>query len=155
MSVKSSPELKAYFQTGDYPTEAQFGDLIDTMFSQDQAALDASSQAVETAEAVAEALDGITFNFLVRAKLASNTWTVLGTAKNVASVTKVAANRLRITFTNAFANTDYPVATGIGLPNLSGGTLALIRNVAYVEIQQLNGSGGSQTIPDGVYLFWG
>lgn len=32
MSVQNSTTLKSYFQTGDQPTQAQFGDTIDTMF---------------------------------------------------------------------------------------------------------------------------
>jgi len=33
MSVKTSAELKAYFETGDIPTQSQFIDLIDTIFN--------------------------------------------------------------------------------------------------------------------------
>lgn len=33
MAVKTAIELKAYFETGDVPTQAQFVDLIDTIFS--------------------------------------------------------------------------------------------------------------------------
>lgn len=32
MAVKTAAELKAYFETGDRPTEQQFVDLIDTIF---------------------------------------------------------------------------------------------------------------------------
>lgn len=31
MSIKTSTELKAYFETGDIPTQAQFIDLVDTI----------------------------------------------------------------------------------------------------------------------------
>lgn len=31
MTAQSKPTLKTYFETGDYPTEAQFGDLIDSL----------------------------------------------------------------------------------------------------------------------------
>lgn len=33
MAIKTAAELKAYFETGDTPTQAQFVDLIDTIFS--------------------------------------------------------------------------------------------------------------------------
>lgn len=33
MAVKTAAELKAYFETGDKPTQSQFEDLIDTIFS--------------------------------------------------------------------------------------------------------------------------
>jgi len=33
MAVKTLAELKAYFETGDKPTQAEFEDLLDTMFS--------------------------------------------------------------------------------------------------------------------------
>ena len=33
MAIKTSAELKAYFETGDVPTQAQFIDLIDTIFN--------------------------------------------------------------------------------------------------------------------------
>lgn len=33
MAIKTATELKAYFETGDVPTQAQFVDLIDTIFS--------------------------------------------------------------------------------------------------------------------------
>lgn len=34
MTVRDSASLKAFFETGDRPTEGEFGDLIDTMFDQ-------------------------------------------------------------------------------------------------------------------------
>jgi hypothetical protein len=33
MAIKTTEELKAYFETGDVPTQDQFVDLIDTLFS--------------------------------------------------------------------------------------------------------------------------
>lgn len=33
MAIKTATELKAYFETGDKPTQSQFEDLIDTLFS--------------------------------------------------------------------------------------------------------------------------
>lgn len=33
MAIKTSAELKAYFETGDTPTQQEFVDLIDTIFS--------------------------------------------------------------------------------------------------------------------------
>lgn len=33
MAIKTAAELKAYFETGDTPTQSQFVDLIDTIFS--------------------------------------------------------------------------------------------------------------------------
>lgn len=33
MAIKTAAELKAYFETGDVPTQQQFVDLIDTIFS--------------------------------------------------------------------------------------------------------------------------
>jgi hypothetical protein len=33
MAIKTVSELKAYFETGDVPTESEFGDLIDSTFN--------------------------------------------------------------------------------------------------------------------------
>lgn len=51
MPIPTRAELKAYFETGDHPTQAQFAALIDAMFDLFQEAIDQADAAVADAAA--------------------------------------------------------------------------------------------------------
>jgi hypothetical protein len=154
MSVKTSTQLKSAFQTGDVPSQQDFSDLIDTMESQDATALDTAQSAVDSATAAVAVVAGITFNYFVVASY-NGAWTILGATKNVASLTKVSGSVVKVNFTTALADTNFPVMVSAGLPSAPGGTMSLTRNVAFVQISNLSQSGIGINIPNGTYMIFG
>lgn len=55
MPIPARETLKAYLETGDTPTQAQFEEIIDAMYDMAQAAQDTANAAVAAAEAIAAA----------------------------------------------------------------------------------------------------
>lgn len=129
---QSQATLKSYFETGDMPSQAQFAELIDTMFYLYNEVVASSAAAASDA---ADALDAVNnYGPKVLAKFTSNGATVTLTAGslNVASVTKVAGSGVgpftyRITFTTAFASGAYKTLT-------SGGCSMTAQTTTYVDV---------------------
>jgi hypothetical protein len=126
--------LKSFFETGDKPTQAQFAELIDTMFALYQLTQTAANAAVATAN-LALAAAGVT---LVSAPGAT-TAPVADQKLNVASITYLGIPlgfyRFRITFTTPYVNLRHiPVV----LNNLTKLTPS---NAGYIDVEvQNNGS---------------
>lgn len=112
---QSQATLRNFFNTGDMPTEAQFADLIDTMFYYtvslqtqidalvvaSQATTPGAANVVVSATAVASPV------FTGSRGVASVTSISTGPYDQPHAVAAITFRRLRITFTTAYANTLY------------------------------------------------
>jgi hypothetical protein len=112
--------LQSYFQTGDMPSQDQFDELIGTMFYLFNESV--SNAAAAAASAAAAAASAALLPISASLTLTSGTVVSLAGANGIASaaVAVVSASyRVTLTFTGAFANTNYKVffrlpVTGIG-----------------------------------------
>jgi len=117
--------LKSYFETGDTPTQAQFAELIDTLFSLFQTAQTTAAAAVTTANAAN------TGRAMVRANVSNITTHTINTlmSVNVASISYISTSggfaNYRMSFTTAYANTNYlvPLLTNVTVVTKSTGYL--------------------------------
>jgi hypothetical protein len=155
---QTQSNLKSYFNTGDQPTEAQFGELIDTMFYY-LGDLQAQIGTLETSIADQPGLASV---FLQTTAVATPVTTgYLGAASVVSTATRtlndvtpgvgnVTMRTLRITFSTPFATTDYTVLafSNTARPVGSGSPAAVAhplmpsqvgKNVAYVDIELKSG----------------
>jgi|GEM_PF-5949554 hypothetical protein len=124
--------LQSYFQTGDVPTQAQYLELIGTMFYLYNALNTSVNNAVAQINAATAAIEAIAPQVLVRFTAlvpASTPPAIIGAATNVASITNV-ADKNRLTFTVPFANTNYKVF-------IVGGTVATL-NANWMDISAAN-----------------
>ncbi|HMJ90859.1 MAG TPA: hypothetical protein VK530_13645 [Candidatus Acidoferrum sp.] len=135
MAVQDITTLKSYFQTGDQPTQAQFGDVFDTMFALYQ-------EAIDTAEAADDAVaafiaGGVLAKAFVNSSVAAPP--VVADSFNVDTVTSISTGgglrTVRITFDTPFADTNYTfIATAYDGSGDSGVVSMITKNVAYLEI---------------------
>lgn len=150
--------LLSYFETGDKPTQAQYTELIETMFWLYQDAKDKAQQAADdAAEALSHAPQA-----MVAAHYVSGTSYTIDAQSNIASVTtrrisdsgldNVGNIKLRFAFTTPMADALYVAL----LTPLSGSQnwdrVSLVtKTVDYVELVVGNPSGGT-IHPDRVEL---
>jgi len=98
--------LLSYFETGDKPTQAQYAELIQTMFALVQEAFDEAAAATAVAEAAEERAPKALANATHPG--AGTTYT-LTYQHNIANIQTLAGPKTRITFTEALNDTDYVV----------------------------------------------
>ena len=101
---ESAAVLKSYFQTGDKPTQAQFADWIDTMFSIVQTATDAA----EAAAAAAAAAQKLRVLLVMTSNASMTIYENIG-IDSVTVTAGVGTQIFRFNFTNAFPDTKYHV----------------------------------------------
>lgn len=121
---QSQTTLKSYFETGDVPTQAEFAELIDTMFALYQDAIDSADAAQAAADAAEAAALAGAAKAIVSATYNAG-WTIIGNDLNVDSITIVGGS-VRVTFTEAFADANYVVVASVyGTVAFSSGALAI------------------------------
>lgn len=122
---ESQATLKSFFETGDKPTQAQFAELIDTMFYLYQAAQTAANAAVVTANA-AMAATGLAM-FSAPAVGGLGAAVVPDQQQNISSITYIGAQVYRVTFVTPFINLRYLVAMTTNL-------VVSAKNAGYIDV---------------------
>lgn len=137
---ESAATLKSYFQTGDKPTQAQFADFIDTMYALFQ-------EAIDTAEAAEAAVTALTSSGFLAKAFANTTAAappVVAESAGIASITSISLGggqrTIRITFTTAFADTNYTYVVTALSAGTSTAVTQVTKNVAYLEIAVVDAS---------------
>jgi hypothetical protein len=119
MAIKTKTQLKAYFETNDIPTQAQFGDLIDTLHETLAAEAVNATKAYFSASQTADVVNdwriwGDANGFYLQICTVANavkgvgTWVTAGTTKKI---TTVAAGTYDILKSDEILNVTY-TATG-------------------------------------------
>jgi hypothetical protein len=111
-------ECKAFFNTGDIPTEAQMHAFVDAIFNMVQAAADAAAAAVPVLAKAAFTGQG------------GNGVCAIANAHNIASVTRNGAGRYDVLFTAALPDSNYQVVFGIEKA-VGGGTDGQVAEFQY------------------------
>lgn len=121
--------LKSYFNTGDKPTEAQFAELIDTMFALYQDAKDTANGAVALIAAAAARYPRV-YGYIKKVP------PTLVNGYGIATVTTITLG-VRITFTTPFADTNYTILlTEVdGYSGANPSVYISAKNVAWVDVK--------------------
>jgi hypothetical protein len=134
--------LKSYFETGDTPTQAQFAELIDTMFALVQAAQNTANAAQATANSLAAS--GALAKVFATVK--ADGPPVLEDGFGVSSVTSQALSSgqrtVRINFTTPRADNHYTIAVRAvaGTTGVELDVVLVARNAAFIDLKVLDGA---------------
>jgi hypothetical protein len=116
---ETQTNLKSFFETGDLPTQAQFAELIDTMFYLYNDAKDSADAATAVAAAAVASAEAVSAPVIVQFTNDEFTNAIVGLATGVASVVNIGAYNFRVTFTTPFLNTLYKVMVAQGMTILA------------------------------------
>jgi hypothetical protein len=120
MPIPTREDLKSFFETGDTPTQAQFGELIDAIYDlaqQSQDAADAAQALVDDLDVRAARIYGaVRFTRTAGGDMAATTIHLEGCTVSFSLASPGGANQtgtLTVTFNSAFLTTAYVCVFGV------------------------------------------
>ena len=121
MPIPTRAELKAYFETGDHPTQAQFAALIDAIYDLAQQNSDDAAAAVASADAAVATVAAKTPKAVAKVRYHSAQWVVDLQVGCTVALSGTQKRTMVLTFTTAMPDTIYLVEVESGTSAHEGG----------------------------------